>query len=189
MTAGQTPSQTVGPFFALGLTAEQYGYPFTSIAGPDLTGPETVGDRIQVFGQVLDGAGTPVSDALIEIWQADATGNFAGKGANAGFSGFGRAGTGVHDDNCFVFQTVKPGIIAEGHAPHINVIVFMRGTLNHLFTRIYFPEDAAAHAADPVLTAVPRDRRATLIATADSDRAYRFDIHMQGAHETVFFDL
>ncbi len=189
MTTGQTPSQTVGPFFALGLTPEQCGYPFTSIAGNDLAGPGTAGTPVALTGQVLDGESAPVSDAMIEIWQADAAGTYAGEGSNTGFTGFGRTGIDAGDKCCFAFHTIKPGAVADGHAPHINVIVFMRGALNHLFTRIYFPEDGAAHKDDPVLAAVPAARRATLIARPDGGNAYRFDIHLQGAHETVFFDL
>ncbi len=186
---GETPSQTVGPFFAIGLTAEQYGYPFTTIAGSDLTSPDDDTPPITITGQVLDGDGEPVSDAMIEIWQADAAGRYPGRGANIGFKGFGRAGTGSDDSAEFHFTTVKPGAAGDGEAPHINVIVFMRGTLNHLFTRIYFPEDAEAHAGDAVLTAVPPERRGTLIASPQGNNAYRFDIHMQGTKETVFFDI
>jgi len=184
---GETPSQTVGPYFALGLTTEQYGYPFTSIAGPDLTTPDTEGTRITLTGQVFDGDGEPVSDAIIELWQADAAGRYPGEGSNVGFTGFGRSGTGFDEALQFSFRTIKPGVSSTGDAPHINVVVMMRGALNHLFTRIYFPEDDTS--SDAVLAAVPPDRRATLIARSDGDNAYRFDIHMQGAQETVFFDI
>ncbi|MGI9463183.1 MAG: protocatechuate 3,4-dioxygenase subunit alpha, partial [Aestuariivirgaceae bacterium] len=187
--SGETPSQTVGPFFALGLTAGQYDYPHTSIAGPNLTTTDTEGTRITVTGQVFDGDGEPVTDAMIELWQADASGRYPDEGSNTGFKGFGRAGTGASDTARFTFQTVKPGSIGQTHAPHINVTVFMRGALNHLFTRIYFPEDGADHANDSVLSTVPPDRRATLIAKPDGTNTYRFDIHMQGAQETVFFDV
>lgn len=187
--AGQTPSQTVGPYFALGLTPRQYGYPFASIAGPDLTTTETSGARIALSGQVFDGDGAAITDAMVEIWQADAAGRYPGAGSNASFRGFGRSGTGYDASATYAFTTVRPGAPAAGQAPHINVAVFMRGTLNHLYTRIYFPDDAGAHDRDPVLAAVPPQRRATLISTADGDNAYRFDIHMQGPQETVFFDL
>ncbi|NNE22260.1 MAG: protocatechuate 3,4-dioxygenase subunit alpha [Rhizobiales bacterium] len=186
---GETPSQTVGPFFALGLTAEQYEYPHSSIAGPDLTTPDTEGTRITVTGQVFDGNGEPVTDAMIELWQADAAGRYPGQGSNTGFKSFGRAGTGSDDTASFSFQTIRPGSIGDNHAAHINVALFMRGTLNHLFTRIYFPEDTPDHTRDPVLLAVPPDRRATLIASLEAANVYRFDIHMQGAQETVFFDI
>ena len=189
MASGETPSQTVGPYFAIGLTAEQYGFPFSSIAGADLVTPDTVGTPITISGQVFDGEGAPVSDAMIEIWQADAAGKYPDRTTNTAFSGFGRTGTGTDAETRFTFRTIKPGTVADGEAPHINVVVFMRGTLNHLFTRLYFPEDAAAHGTDPVLAAVPAERRHTLIARSDGETAYRFDIHMQGAQETVFFDL
>ena len=187
--SGQTPSQTVGPYFALGLTAEQYGYPHSSIAGNDLVRSDGIHQVITITGQVIDGEGTPIDDAMVEIWQADATGRYPNAGSNTSFAGFGRCGTGLDDANRFSFRTIKPGAPGGGHAPHINVAVLMRGGLNHLFTRIYFPEDSKQHDADQILTAVPAERRHTLIAARDSDNAYRFDIHMQGEQETVFFDV
>jgi protocatechuate 3,4-dioxygenase alpha subunit len=188
----QTPSQTVGPYFAYGLTARQYGYPFSSFADGAMAGEDTEGERIRVVGRVLDGDGVPVPDAMIEIWQADAQGRFAhpadGRGSNAGFTGFGRFGTGTDPEARFIFDTVKPGAAAAGEAPHLNVIVFMRGLLTHVYTRIYFADEAAANAADPVLSAVPENRRGTLVAARDG-QTYRFDIRMQGDGETVFFDV
>ncbi|MEQ8357300.1 MAG: protocatechuate 3,4-dioxygenase subunit alpha [Kiloniellaceae bacterium] len=218
---GQTPSQTVGPYFAYGLTPEQYGYPFASIATPDLRRPEVAGEPIRIEGRVLDGKGEPVSDAMIEIWQADPQGRYAhpadrrsgadragadraGAGRagadrggdaalpNIAFGGFGRCGTGTDPERRFVFDSLKPGAAGDGQAPHINVIVFLRGLLNHLYTRVYFADEAAANARDPVLRAVPAGRRGTLIAARDQDgdvAVYRFDIHMQGDRETVFFDV
>lgn len=188
----QTPSQTVGPYFAYGLTARQYGYPFSSFADGAMAGEDTEGERIRVVGRVLDGDGVPVPDAMIEIWQADAQGRFAhpadGRGSNAGFTGFGRFGTGTDPEARFIFDTVKPGAAAAGEAPHLNVIVFMRGLLTHVYTRIYFADEAAANAIDPVLSAVPENRRGTLVAARDG-QTYRFDIRMQGDGETVFFDV
>lgn len=196
MTQKQTPSQTIGPFFAYGLTPEQYGYPLTSIAAPEVAQDDREGERIRIEGRVFDGEGAAVGDAMIEIWQADAAGRYAhpadSRGSNADFTGFGRVGTGTDPEQRFFFETVKPGAPGAGQAPHINVIVFMRGLLNHVYTRLYFPDEAEANAADPVLTSVPEDRRGTLIARRDDSGAspvYRFDIHMQGADETVFFDL
>lgn len=196
MTRKQTPSQTIGPFFAYGLTPEQYDYDLTSIAGPKLASEDQEGVRIHVEGQVFDGEGATVGDAMIEIWQADAAGRYAHpsdeRGSNADFTGFGRVGTGTDSQERFFFETVKPGAVAKGQAPHINVVVFMRGLLNHAYTRIYFPDEVEANAADPVLAAVPADRRGTLIAKQeerDGKAFYRFDIHMQGPNETVFFDL
>ncbi len=196
MSAKQTPTQTVGPFFAYGLTPEQYGYAHKGIAGTVLTTPETEGERIRIEGRVLDGNGESVDDALIEIWQADAQGRYAHpadpRGSNLPFRGFGRAGTGVDPDKRFVFETVKPGIPSDGQAPHINVIVFMRGLLSHVYTRIYFSDEAEANAADPVLAALPAARRETLIAArveSPEGPVYRFNIRMQGENETVFFDV
>lgn len=196
MTKKQTPSQTIGPFFAYGLTPEQYNYDLTSVAGAKLAGEDQDGAHIRIEGQVFDGEGTAVGDAMIEIWQADATGRYAhpadDRGSNADFTGFGRVGTGTDPQQRYFFETVKPGTVGNGQAPHINVIVFMRGMLSHAYTRIYFPDEVEANAVDPVLAAVPVERRSTLIAKRDErdgTPVYRFDIHMQGLDETVFFDL
>ena len=196
MTKGQTPSQTVGPYFAYGLTPEQYGYPaLTSIAGSDLRSPEVEGEAIRIEGRVLDGNGDPVNDAMIEIWQADPQGRYAHPAdarGNVAFKGFGRCGTGTDPENRFFFETVKPGAAEETQAPHVNVIVFMRGLLSHLYTRIYFADEEQANAKDAVLGSVPQERRATLIAARSDEGGkpvYRFDIHMQGDKETVFFDV
>ncbi len=189
----QTPSQTVGPYFAYGLSPEQYGYQqnLTSIAGSQMAEGDNEGERIRVEGIVFDGAGNPISDALIEIWQADSLGRYAHpsdpRGSNNTFKGFGRCGTGTDPRHRFWFDTIKPGKVEPGQAPHLNVIVSMRGMLLHAFTRIYFP-DEPANATDKVLNAVPAARRDTLIATRQGGSVYRFDIHMQGDKETVFFD-
>lgn len=193
----QTPSQTVGPFFALGLTPRESGYEHTSVIGPSTVTDATEGERLRVRGQLLDGEGAPINDALIELWQADAHGRYrhppdnpADRRPDPSFLGFARAGTGP--DGSFTLHTVKPGIVGGGQAPHLNLIVFMRGGLNHLYTRVYFDDEAAGNASDPVLSAVPAQRRDTLVArreeTADGI-VYHFDIHMQGARETVFFDV
>lgn len=196
MRLRQTPSQTVGPYFAYGLTPEQYGYPFRAVAGAVLTDDDTPGERIRITGRVLDGDGAPVPDAMIEIWQADAEGRYAHpadqRGSNVRFKGFGRCGTGTDPEHRFVFDTIKPGASEDGRAPHINVIVFMRGLLSHVFTRIYFADEAEANAGDPVLANVDEAQRGTLIAarkTTSAGTVYRFDIHMQGPDETVFFDV
>jgi protocatechuate 3,4-dioxygenase alpha subunit len=193
---GQTPSQTVGPYFAYGLTPAQYGYPaLTSIADGDLRSPEVEGEAIRIEGRVLDGQGAAVNDAMIEIWQADPQGRYAHPAdprGNVAFRGFGRCGTGTDPESRFVFETVKPGAEDDKQAPHVNVIVFMRGLLTHLYTRIYFADEEKANAADPVLAAAPAARRGTLIAPRSQEggkAVYRFDIHMQGDKETVFFDV
>ncbi|WP_372422505.1 protocatechuate 3,4-dioxygenase subunit alpha [Salinarimonas chemoclinalis] len=189
---GITPSQTVGPFFAYCLTPEEYDA--RGIAGHAVASPDAAGVRIHVEGRVLDGAGEPVPDAMLEIWQADGEGRYPGDAANAAFRGFGRAQTDA--DGRFVFVTVKPGAVpAPGggmQAPHIAVSVFARGLLNRLATRIYF-DDEPANAADPVLSLVPPERRGTLIARRAADGVYAFDVRLQGdgdgAGETVFFEI
>jgi protocatechuate 3,4-dioxygenase, alpha subunit len=196
MRLRQTPSQTVGPFFAYGLTPAQYGYPFRALAGSALVDDDTPGERIRITGRVLDGEGNPVPDAMFEIWQADAAGRYAHpadpRGSNRRFTGFGRCGTGTDPDRRFAFDTIKPGAPGDGQAPHVNVIVFMRGLLSHVYTRIYFADEADANARDPVLARVDAARRRTLIArreTTPGGTVYRLDLHMQGPDETVFFDV
>ena len=196
MALKQTPSQTVGPFFAYGLTAGQYGYPYSSIASGTIANEDDPGARIRVAGRVLDGAGAPISDAVVEIWQADCQGRYAhpadGRGSNTGFKGFGRFGTGTDPENRFRFETVKPGLVDGVQAPHLNVIILMRGLLVHAYTHIYFGDEGEANARDPILLSVPEERRPTLIAKGymtPSGMAYHLDIHMQGENETVFFDL
>jgi len=191
----QTPAQTLGPFFAYGLTPEQSGYAHKEIAGNIMAAPGVPGEHVRIEGQILDGAGAPIDDAMIEIWQADADGRYPGgsrdeAGGSLAFSGFGRCGS--DDEGGFWFATIKPGAIGNGHAPHIGVIVQARGILNHAFTRIYFAEESDANSADPILQSVPADRQDTLIAVRSETPAgpvYRFDIYMQGDDETVFFDV
>lgn len=191
----QTPSQTVGPFFAYSLTAEQYGYDFKSGFSASTIEDAAPGKEIRLIGQVFDGAGKVVTDAVIEIVQADSFGNFASKkhaATQKGFKGFARSGTGYDSHQRFDFRCVKPGSIGVDQAPFISVIVHMRGLLNQCFTRIYFDDEAKANAKDAVLKSVPKARRSTLIATKlklSSGTVYRFDIRMQGDQETVFFDL
>jgi len=196
MARGQTPSQTVGPFFAYCLTPQQYGYPLADIAGSNVAPENEEGEHIRIEGRVFDGNGEPVTDAMVEIWQADARGRYAHpadpRRSNSAFRGFGRTGTGTDPQHRFWFDTVKPGAPGDGQAPHVNVIVFMRGMLTHAYSRIYFCDEAEANASDPVLAAVPQERRATLIAGREETPCgvvYRFDIRMQGAGETVFFDV
>jgi protocatechuate 3,4-dioxygenase alpha subunit len=184
----QTPSQTVGPFFAYGLTAEDEGYNYTQIANGNLITVENIeGEKIIITGRVLDGAGSLISDALVEIWQSDANGSYG----NQLFSGFGRSGTGHSEDGSFRFETIKPGSVS-GAAPHINVVVFLRGLLLHVFTRIYFSDEIDFNNKDEVLNMVPPDRRHTLIAQRNDKQGgavYYFDIHIQGEKETIFFDI
>lgn len=192
---GQTPSQTVGPYFAYGLTAAQYGYDFDQPFDSVLALDNARGERIRIEGRVIDGDGEPIFDALVEISQPDSEGRYpqsVAQAQQAGFRAFGRCGTGTDAQRRFVFHTVKPGAEAPGEAPHVNVIVTMRGLLLHVFTRIYFSDEAAANANDAVLQSVPAQRRQTLVAERSDQGGvvvYRFDIRMQGADETVFFDV
>ena len=191
---GITPSQTVGPFFAYALTPTGR-YAIADLAGDDLVTDDAAGTRIRIVGRLLDGDRLPVSDAMIEIWQADGEGRYLGHDpalSNARFKGFGRCETGR--DGAFSFRTVKPagvpGPNGSGQAPHVNVGVFARGLLRRLFTRIYF-EDEAANADDPILALVPAERRATLIARREpgsGEPVYRLDVRLQGEDETVFFE-
>jgi protocatechuate 3,4-dioxygenase alpha subunit len=183
---GLTPSQTIGPFFAYGLTPRAYGGPelFTEQVAPE--GME--GERIRVEGVVYDGDGAVVGDAMIEIWQADGQGRFNAAG-NAGFTGFGRCETTAA--GIYFFETARPGALpgpnGATQAPHLGVSVFARGVLTRLMTRIYF-SDEAANASDPVLALVPAERRDTLIARRGTDGVFRLDIRLQGEGETVFFE-
>ena len=185
MIFATTPSQTVGPYFAIGLPWPE---------GPLVLAEEAEG-AIKITGTVYDGAGAPVPDSLIEIWQADAEGRFAdlhGYGGTSqlrGFRGFARYGQ-EDGDGVFEIVTVKPGRVpgpnGATQAPHIDVSVFARGMLHRCVTRIYFADEEHANAMDPVLARVPADRRATLLAHP-VEGGYRFDIRLQGPGETVFF--
>lgn len=194
---GVTPSQTVGPYFAYGLTSNGK-YDWNDAFSNNLVTADTSGERIRVEGRVFDGDGQPMQDCMLEIWQADAQGRFSDpqdKGAlpNSSFRGFGRIGTDANGG--YAFDTIKPGQVADPdgkpQAPHLVLAVFARGMLLHLYSRIYF-DGEAGNAADPVLALVPADRRHTLIATrqpGSGNAVYRLDIHMQGDNETVFFDV
>jgi protocatechuate 3,4-dioxygenase alpha subunit len=185
----QTPSQTLGPFFHFALPYD---------AGPQLVGENAAGERITVEGRITDGDGLPVTDALVEIWQANAHGRYdhpedtQDKPLDEGFGGFGRAPTDA--EGVFRFYTVKPGAVAGLHnemqAPHINIGILARGVLKRIATRLYFADEAELNRYDPVLNLVPEERRATLIAQRSADApVYRLDIVLQGANETVFFDI
>ncbi|MGH6790674.1 MAG: protocatechuate 3,4-dioxygenase subunit alpha [Pseudolabrys sp.] len=200
-----TPSQTVGPFFAYGLTPDgrcewdpngQYSWKET--VGDNLVTPDATGERIRITGRVTDGDGQPINDALIEIWQADAQGRYTHPRdnralPNAAFKGFGRSATDKNGE--YGFETVKPGPVpgpnGKPQAPHIVFCIFSRGMLRQIYTRLYFA-DEAGNASDPILAMVPADRRGTLIAgkeTKGGAPLYRFDIRVQGDKETVFFDI
>lgn len=193
--AGITPSATIGPFFLFGLVPSTVGG--IDVVANDLVTPDVSGEHIRLFGRVFDGDGAPVPDALIEIWQADAAGRYASPVdaralPNATFKGFGRAPT--NESGEYSFTTIRPGPVpgpdGRAQAPHILMNVFARGMLKQMVTRIYF-SDEPANATDPVLAVVPVERRPTLIATRENgagERGYRFDIHLQGERETVFFE-
>jgi protocatechuate 3,4-dioxygenase alpha subunit len=184
------PSQTVGPYFHLGLTDKH--------TVECLVSPNAKGERVWITCRVLDGDGAPVDDAMLEVWQADFGGKYnhpddlQNKQADPGCRGFGRLGTAA-DGNC-QFETIRPGSVpgigGTPQAPHLNLAVFARGLLRHLYTRIYFAGDPA-NEKDPVLALVPQERRATLIAQPDPSRArhWHFDIHLCGGQETIFFDV
>ena len=178
MSLHATTSQTVGPYLHIGLT-----WLITESLAP----AGVPGERVSIRGRVLDGRGKPVDDALVEIWQADSQGRYGGKR----FRGFGRSAT--DREGAFRFQTLKPGRVpgpgGRLQAPHIAVQVFMRGQLKQLFSRIYFPGEAA-NAGDPVLALVPKERRPTLIARKTGKAgALEWNVILQGKDETVFFDL
>lgn len=181
-----TPGQTIGPFFGYFTVAEQAYLPFEK--GPELVPP---GDQraVQLIGTVYDGSGTPIPDAMVEIWQADEYGNIPAQDGSLirdpfAFTGWGRATT----DNMgtYRFTTVQPGATDQGKAPFIHVVVFARGLLNKLHTRAYIP--ATEGLEDDATLAAVGDRKDTLIATRDGKRLL-FDIHLQGDHETVFFNF
>lgn len=178
----QTPSQTVGPFFG-------YALPY---AGGAQVAPPWHPQAIRLHGTVLDGAGDPIPDAIIEIWHADADGAVhTGRGSlerdGHSVTGFGRASVdrGGHYD----FSTIKPGATRTDAAPYVLVTVFARGLTHHLFTRAYFGDETARNQGDPFLAGVDPARRQTMIAAPDAPRSYRFDIRLQGDGETVFLDF
>jgi protocatechuate 3,4-dioxygenase alpha subunit len=186
-----TPSQTVGPYFAIGLLWPE---------GPHAVSPDAPG-TITISGGMYDGAGVEVPDFLLETWQADPEGRYAdlhghgGASEMPGFRGFARYGVETGDGS-FEIVTVKPGRVADPHgrlqAPHLAVTVMARGMLNRCVTRIYFGDEEQANAEDPVLERVPAERRHTLIARVggtDSEDGYRFDVRLQGEGETVFFAI
>jgi protocatechuate 3,4-dioxygenase, alpha subunit len=195
-----TSSQTVGPFFHLGLTADAR---LGEVAPPDAPG-----DHLQLRVRVLDGAGEPVPDAVVELYQADAEGRYPDSTEppaasseprvpspeprrRGNFSGFGRLPTGP--TGCCVFQTIKPGVVRTNgidQAPHINVCLLARGLLRQIYTRIYFKGEPAL-ATDPILALVPEGRRSTLLAepSVTEPGLWEFVVRLQGSAETVFFDL
>ncbi len=201
----ELPSQTAGPYVHIGLIPHQAGFDiFENNFSHDLTYKDTKGERIRVEGRVIDGAGTPVRDVLVEIWQANAAGRYnhpmdrqEGKEIDESFRGWGRTG-GDFKTGIYTFETVKPGAVIgrAGRgvmAPHINFWIVARGINIGLNTRMYFSDEAEANANDPVLRMIEHEnRRGTLIAqrsSRDGATIYTFDIYLQGENETVFFDV
>ena len=203
----ETPSQTGGPYVHIGLAPAQAGFDiFENNFGNVLTTPETKGEHIRLEGRVLDGSGSVVNDALLEIWQANAAGRYAHPGdtqdkeIDPSFRGFGRTGSDF-DTGVYTFETIKPGPVparTDGlQAPHILMLIFARGINLGLHTRVYFDDEAEANAADPVLGGIEwAVRRSTLVARRgerDGEVVYTFDVRLQdtpdGGAETVFFDV
>jgi protocatechuate 3,4-dioxygenase alpha subunit len=201
----ETPSQTAGPYVHIGLIPHQAGFDiFEKPFGNNLASRNTQGEHIRIEGRVLDGLGSPCKDILLEIWQANAAGRYnhpgdgqTDKPLDPGFRGWGRAGT-EFDSGLYRFDTVKPGPVIgrRGYkpmAPHVNIWLAARGINIGLATRMYFEDEAALNAEDPVLRMIePAIRRQTLLArreNRDDGVVYVFDIHLQGEDETVFFDV
>ncbi|VDR27583.1 Protocatechuate 3,4-dioxygenase alpha chain [Raoultella terrigena] len=200
----ETASQTAGPYVHIGLAPDAAGFHiFENNFGPQLTAADTEGERITIEGRVIDGSGTPVRDVLLEIWQANAAGRYAhpddrqaGKQRDPAFRGWGRSCSDF-DTGIWRFETIKPGAVVgrDGRmmAPHVSLWVVARGINIGLNTRMYFADEEQANRADPVLNLIEWEvRRQTLIARREvrgGEIVYRFDIHLQGENETVFFDL
>jgi len=198
----ESASQTAGPYVHIGLAPGAAGFDiYREELGRDIAGPNAKGQRIRVEGLVIDGTGSPVKDVLLEVWQPNANGHYAhpegGGPVEDGFRGWGRVITDF-DSGEWGFDTVKPGPVpgrnGSVQAPHLNLWIVARGINIGLNTRMYFPDEADANAADPVINLIEWEkRRATLIARQSEDRdgvpVYRFDIRLQGDDETVFFDI
>jgi len=197
----ESPSQTAGPYVHIGLAPGAAGFDiYKRELGWDIAGPNAKGERIRVEGVVIDGTGSPIKDVLIEAWQANADGHYAhpegGGPVEDGFRGWGRVITDF-DTGEWGFDTVKPGPVMGRNgrpmAPHITLWIVARGINIGLNTRLYFSDETAANAADPVINLIEWERRRkTLIARRterDGKVVYRFDIRVQGEDETVFFDL
>ena len=197
----ETASQTAGPYVHIGLAPGAAGFDiYKQELGHDIAGPNAAGERIRVEGCVIDGMGAPIKDVMLEVWQANAAGHYAhpegGGPVEDGFRGWGRVITDFATGE-WAFDTIKPGATQGRNvgtqAPHLNLWIVARGINVGLNTRMYFSDEAEANAADPVLNLIEWEhRRATLIAArseGEKGPVYRFDIRLQGAEETVFFDL
>jgi len=190
----ESPSQTAGPYVHIGLAPGDAGFDiYAQELGRDIAGPNAEGMPITVTGTVTDGTGAPIKDVLIEVWQANAAGVYPGAGeVEPGFRGWGRV-VPDFDTGQFRFDTIKPGPVMGRNgrlmAPHLNLWLVARGINVGLSTRMYFGDEEAANAADPVLSLIEQaHRRQTLVAGAEGNH-YHFDICLQGDAETVFFDV
>lgn len=195
----ESPSQTAGPYVHIGCTPNFVGIHgvYAEDLGVRMVNERTKGERISIRGTVYDGTGTALRDALVEIWQADAAGLYPSPEETRGeadpnFAGWGRS-AGDHDTGEWAFETVKPGVVpfADGRpqAPHVTFWIVARGINLGLHTRMYFPDEDAANRADPILGRIEHQVRVpTLIAEKTGEGVYRFDIHLQGPKETIFFD-
>jgi protocatechuate 3,4-dioxygenase, alpha subunit len=188
MALPPTPSQTIGPFY-------HFALPFPG--GERLVDPDDP-DAVRILGTIYDGAGEPVVDAMVEVWQANRSGRYAhpedDRGdlpLEEGFTGFGRCPT--DGDGRYEFVTVKPGVVpgpdGRPQAPHIDVLIFARGLLRQLVTRIYFPDEAAANASDPLLASIEDPAARSTLVARQLDGALEFDVHLQGENQTAFFDV
>jgi protocatechuate 3,4-dioxygenase, alpha subunit len=199
-TLHESPSQTAGPYVHIGCLPNYCGIEgiYAEDPGWDMVDAQTKGERIRLVGQVFDGEGAPLTDALIEIWQADAAGLYPSPAETRGsadphFSGWGRRPCDPQTGE-YRFDTIKPGQApypdGRTQAPHISLWIIARGINIGLHTRLYFGDEPEANAQDPLLACIePRERSETLIARSQGDGLYRFDIHLQGALETVFLDI
>ena len=176
MSLRASTSQTIGPYLRIGLEW---------MVIEDIAAKDVAGERVTIQGRIVDGNGAPVNDAAVEVWQADSQGRY-----DSAFRGFGRSLT--DEGGNFRFLTIKPGRVPgpQGRlqAPHLVVMIFMRGLLKQLLTRVYFPAEPS-NADDPVLALVPEARRGTLVAAKKADGVLEWNVVLQGANETVFFDF
>jgi len=195
----ESPSQTAGPYVHIGLTPNfaEIGGVYPNDLGTSMVNDKTKGERITVTGRVLDGTGTPLRDALVEIWQADADGLYNSPSevrgsADPNFTGWGRCPSDM-DTGVFRFETIKPGRVpfndGRMQAPHITWWIVARGINIGLQTRMYFPDEEQANAEDPILGRIEHRVRVPTLIAEKVDGGYSFDIHLQGEKETVFFDI
>lgn len=195
----ETPSQTAGPYVHIGCTPNFTGVQgvYETDLGSSMVNDKTKGERITVKGKVIDGSGTPLRDVLVEIWQADAEGLYNSPSemrgsADPNFTGWGRCPADMNTGE-FVFETVKPGRVPfkDGRpmAPHVTFWIVARGINIGLQTRMYFGDEEAANAEDPILQRIEHKVRVPTLVASREGNVYTFDIHLQGEKETIFFDI